>query len=254
MDFNATIDLIIKDLEEARKIIDDLKKYPGVPVLQVELAKSKCKSAGEVISLLKEMDFPESSVTEKKLPVQETKPVYREEEIIEISITPEEAVTDQNLQADNKIEPGELQSEKNVIPEKHKDNETPGSAVIETSKGKPAKKTDSAIMADRFSHLSNRFNEQLGGHNADDSRTGILKSKHVTNLSEAIGINDRFLFIREIFDGNLNHYSEAITKLNNVNNLSEARDIISSYTDDNNDNEAVKQLLDLVKRKLPSHE
>ncbi len=86
------------------------------------------------------------------------------------------------------------------------------------------------------------------------SRTGILKSKHVTNLSEAIGINDRFLFIREIFDGNLNHYSEAITKLNNVNNLSEARDIISSYTDDNNDNEAVKQLLDLVKRKLPSHE
>ncbi len=94
MDFNATIDLIIKDLEEARKIIDDLKKYPGVPVLQVELAKSKCKSAGEVISLLKEMNFPESSVTEKKLPVQETKPVYHEEEIIEISITPEEAVTD----------------------------------------------------------------------------------------------------------------------------------------------------------------
>ena len=53
MDFNATIDLIIKDLDEAREIIDDLKKYPGVPVLQVELAKSKCKSAGEVIALLK---------------------------------------------------------------------------------------------------------------------------------------------------------------------------------------------------------
>ncbi len=73
-----------------------------------------------------------------------------------------------NLQADNIIEPGDSQSEKNEIPEKHKDNETPGSAVIETSKEKPAKKTDSAIMADRFSHLSNRFNEQLGGHNADD--------------------------------------------------------------------------------------
>ena len=31
MDFNATIDLIIKDLKEASDIIDDLKKYPGVP-------------------------------------------------------------------------------------------------------------------------------------------------------------------------------------------------------------------------------
>jgi hypothetical protein len=46
MDFNTTIDLIIKDLNEASEIIDDLKKYPGVPALQVELAKSKCRSAG----------------------------------------------------------------------------------------------------------------------------------------------------------------------------------------------------------------
>ena len=53
MDFNTTIDIIIKDLREAREIIDDLKNYPGVPQLQVELAKSKCKSAEEIIALLK---------------------------------------------------------------------------------------------------------------------------------------------------------------------------------------------------------
>ena len=55
MDFNTTIDLIIKDLNEASEIIDDLKKYPGVPALQVELAKSKCRSAGDVIALLKSL-------------------------------------------------------------------------------------------------------------------------------------------------------------------------------------------------------
>ena len=55
MDFNATIDLIIKDLNEALKIVDDLKRYPGVPALQVEIAKAKCKSASEVISFLKNM-------------------------------------------------------------------------------------------------------------------------------------------------------------------------------------------------------
>ena len=37
MDFNATIDLIIKDLDEAREIIDDLKKYPGVPAFRLNL-------------------------------------------------------------------------------------------------------------------------------------------------------------------------------------------------------------------------
>jgi hypothetical protein len=61
MDFNATIDLIIRDLDEAREIIDDLKRYPGVPALQVELAKSKCKSAGEVIALLKNLQSDTSS-------------------------------------------------------------------------------------------------------------------------------------------------------------------------------------------------
>jgi len=68
MDFNATIDLIIKDLQEAREIIDDLKKYQGVPVLQVELAKAKCKSAAEVIALLKKTEdgIPE---TEEEGPV-----------------------------------------------------------------------------------------------------------------------------------------------------------------------------------------
>jgi hypothetical protein len=57
MDFKATIDLIIKDLNDASEIIDDLKKCPGVPALQVELAKSKCRSAAEVIALVKNLNF-----------------------------------------------------------------------------------------------------------------------------------------------------------------------------------------------------
>ena len=68
MDFNTTIDLIIKDLKEASEIIDDLKKYPGVPALQVELAKSKCRSAGEVISLLKNLSEPIPAIDK---PIQE---------------------------------------------------------------------------------------------------------------------------------------------------------------------------------------
>ncbi len=60
MDLNTTIDIIIKDLNEASQIIDDLKLIPGVPALQVELAKSKCKTASDVIALLKSL--PEAGV------------------------------------------------------------------------------------------------------------------------------------------------------------------------------------------------
>jgi len=194
MDFNATIDLIIKDLDEAREIIDDLKKYPGVPVLQIELAKSKCKSAGEVITLLKSL-----------------------RDNIPVLITP------------------------------------PPVEKKEESKKVPEKASESAIIADKFSHLSSRFNEQLGSMKSDDI-SDILKTKPLTNLSEAIGVNDKFQFIKEIFNGNKDAYIQAISRLDHAESLTDAKAVIMSYTGDSNENEAVKQLLNLVKRKLPSNE
>jgi hypothetical protein len=212
MDFNATIDLIIKDLQEAREIIDDLKKYQGVPVLQVELAKAKCKSAAEVIALLKE-ERPKTEDRRPEIVVEKPVPVA----------------------ASHKPQAENPKPEINI---EH-----------------PVKKaTESTTIGDSFSHLSSRFNEQLGNRKADDDLSGMLKTKPITSLIEAIGINDRFLFIREIFNGNKDAYSQAITKLENATSITDARAVIMSYTGDNDENEAVKQLLDLVKRKLPSNE
>jgi hypothetical protein len=67
-------------------------------------------------------------------------------------------------------------------------------------------------------------------------------------------VNDRFLFIREIFDGNKDDYAKAISRLDNVESLSDARAVIMSYTSENIESEAVQQLLNLVKRKIPSNE
>ncbi len=207
MDFNATIDLIIKDLDDAREIIDDLKKYPGVPALQVELAKSKCKSAGEIIALLKSLkENDQEQKTEKR-----SEPVP-----VEIKAS----------QTENKEEP------------------------IKTNKKEP----ESAIIADKFSHMSNRFNEQIGSLKGEEDISDRLKTKPLADLSDAIGINDKFLFIREIFDGNKEVYIQAINRLNNSENITDARAVIMSYAGDNLENGAVKQLLDLVKRKFPHNE
>lgn len=202
MDFNATIDLIIKDLNDASEIIDDLKKYPGVPALQVELAKSKCKSAGEVIGLLKSL----SSVLSVK----------------------DEPVHDKRSDAES----GEP-----VKPVAWKKAE---------SKDTLMKEEEIPMVADRFSHEGNT--------EAEKDLSDQLKSKPITNLPEAIGINDRFLFISEIFDGNKDAYREAISRLDKTDSLIDAMAIIMSYTGDKPENEAVIQLLDLVKRKLPSNE
>jgi len=211
MDFNATIDIIINDLREACEIIDDLKNYPGVPQIQVELAKSKCRSAQEIIALLK------TNKTDNN-PENEEKPVHEP--------------------ANHDIPAGNQKEDSDMSP-----------ITAMKQKDKPPATN---IIADKFSQMSNTLNEQLSSTRNEDDISALLKTQPVENLSDAIGLNDKFLYIRELFGGSRASYNQAITKLNSVHNLTEAKAIIMSYTSESDENEVVKQLLDLVKRKLLS--
>jgi hypothetical protein len=212
MDFNATVDLIIKDLEEAREIIDDLKNYPGVPVIQIEMAKSKCKSAGEIISLLKTIQNQEPVPNEKQSSSTETK----------TEVVPPEDITVSDVQE-------------------------------ESSTPSPDKKADHSTVGDSFSP-TDRLNEQIGSTRGEDNVTKMIKTKPLANLDDAIGVNDKFLFIREIFNGSPESYNQAIERLNGVKTFADARNVLMSYTDDNKETKIVKQFLDIVKRKFPSDE
>jgi hypothetical protein len=237
MDFNSTIDLIIRELDEAREIIDDLKKYPGVPALQVELAKSKCKSAAEVIGILKNI---RESIPEKS----DKKEVHAHQEIPEKPLEKKNVPpVRQEIRTENPEVRPEPRIETDLI------EEEPVKEKESFTGQQPKKPFVAPIIADSFSHLANRFNEQVGNRK-DDDLSNIMNRKHLKSLTDAIGVNDRFYFIREIFNGNKETYTEAISKLEKAENLSDAKNIIMNYKSDKSENEAVKQLLDLVKRKF----
>jgi hypothetical protein len=256
MDFNTTIDIIIKDLREAREIVDDLKKYPGVPQIQIELAKSKCRSAEEIMALLKTMKpdhlaphdkgvegvervegvgNSKNAMTDEPV-IKDTLFEINDEEAIESSLAPtrgEEATEVVNLTVNKKL----ISEESTVIPKSSKE-----------------KLQETNIVADQFSGMSHTFYEQSGNMKSDTDISEVLKSRPVNDLTEAIGINDRFLFVREIFNGDQVSYNEAIAKLNKVDSLTDAKAVIMSYTGEGEESEAVTQLIDLVKRKLPADE
>jgi hypothetical protein len=261
MDFNTTIDIIIRDLREAREIIDDFKNYPGVPELQVELAKSKCKSAEDIIALLKTMkrdnQDQQSGKVEKGEEVERIEVVELEEKLeITVSSAGGSQIDLFEICDEDEIEPLVPAVVEDV---KEKVHTTDSNSIFKESdfeaRSKPKEKlTDAPIVADQFSGLANTFNEQIGNNKGDGDISSVLKSRPVTNLNEAIGVNDKFLYIREVFNGNHSSYNEAVAKLNKVDNMADARAVIMSYTGESDENEAIKQLLDLVKRKLASDE
>jgi len=240
MDFNSTIEIILKDLREVREIIDDFRNYPGVPLLQIELAKTKCKSAEEIISLLKILK-PGFEQAER---MQEKKK-SAEEPLIEIS----------GEESAEKETAGRVQTETVAdrivtAPDTAKEEK---SATVRKQEAPGKKKPATKIFADQFSGTKQTILDTFG-NKKDDGISEILKSQPVGDLTEIIGVNDKFLFIREIFGGNRHAYEEAIAKLNSVSSMEEAKDILKNYYSEGEENEVLNQLLNLVKRKLPANE
>ncbi|MFW5707904.1 MAG: hypothetical protein ACOC12_08290, partial [Bacteroidota bacterium] len=56
--------------------------------------------------------------------------------------------------------------------------------------------------------------------------------KPVANIKEAIGINEKFLFINELFSGDLKAYNDAVQQLNNCSSIQEAFELLNRYTED----------------------
>ncbi len=82
----------------------------------------------------------------------------------------------------------------------------------------------------------------------------ILKETPVKDLRKAVGINDRFVFINELFRGDENMYERSIKTINSFNIYAEAEYWISRELKLklawNNDNATVQHFDQLVKRRF----
>ena len=96
------------------------------------------------------------------------------------------------------------------------------------------------------------FNEKIAGNFEDKSVAHKIQQNKITDLKTAIGMNDRFLFINEIFKGNLQEYTEQLNLLNNQNNLEDAISLLNglklkyNLTDES---KSFNTLKDLVSRR-----
>ncbi len=88
--------------------------------------------------------------------------------------------------------------------------------------------------------------------NGDNSIAAKMQKNKIADLKTAIGINEKFLFINEIFKGETAAYNKAIDDLNNINHYHEALEYLEQIRreiDVNND-EAWSAMVNILKRKF----
>jgi len=93
------------------------------------------------------------------------------------------------------------------------------------------------------------LNDQLKSDCSDDLRQKFT-TYHLADIQSAIGINDRFLFIREIFDNNEEEYNSTIAYLNQSTNLETVLNWINKEKNWDIEDPTVKLFIEIIKRKF----
>ena len=77
-----------------------------------------------------------------------------------------------------------------------------------------------------------------------------VASSHIDSLRSAIGINDRFLMIRDLFNGNEQMFEDTVTTLDEFDDLDECMIYIVENFAWNPDSDGARLLTDIIQRKL----
>lgn len=152
----------------------------------------------------------------------------------EIVLSDSEMVIDFELEG---IEESTLQNTTNELDEEVESlfNETPDRSSAPT-------------LAEKYQGKQKFRNEVMGAGKKDMS--SVIQNKPIADLTKAIGINDKFLFTKELFNGNAELYSKTIKQLNTFENINDAIIYIQENFSWDDRNEAANQLIELVRRKL----
>jgi outer membrane biosynthesis protein TonB len=231
MDFIKAVGIIRKDLDEVSALLDQLSEIPGTHIAEIELARSRVHSATEMLKLLprlNELPVPQ--------PAHKEEPAKMVQQVVEVQTDAKPEVVD-DVKAEVKAEQKpEVKVEVKAQPKP----EVKAEAAAE--KGKP-------ILADKFS-AADTIGEKTTSVRQDEAITSALHSKPISDIGAAIGINDKFYFIRELFSGDSRAYQDTIKRLNSSASLGEAMKILDENTVMGSDPSAQSSFVDVVRRKF----
>jgi hypothetical protein len=114
--------------------------------------------------------------------------------------------------------------------------------------------TQPSTIAEKYAGNSQTLNDNLLKQQKEKILAEELQLKHIAKLKSAIGINDKFLFINELFEGNMREYDIAITQLDNFHSFNDALEYINQMNEKfewSTNSTSLIKLKDFLKRRYP---
>lgn len=218
----------------ASKIPVGIGQKPGhaaAPQQQATAGKKQDDAAApQLETLLEKMDEPKKSVT-SQMPEPQSETSESDSVAAEISEQADNAAdADASVAASQKTGVAETTSTKTDAP-KYPFAAEPEPVLGEVLGG------DVHTLADTIAAPKDMASE-------------IVRKERITDLKQAIGINDKFLLLRDLFGGDTERYERTIDRLNEFDDLDDCIIYISENYDWNPSSDGVRFLMELLERKL----
>ena len=238
MEIKYTLEILTKDIQDIEKLVGNLQNSPDGSILELDLALSKLRNVYDILTVIRTDMALEGLSTDSKArpPAGNEKP----------SVAAEEPAAEEKEPVSEKEKPAA--EEKEPVSEKEK----PAAAEKEpvSEKEKPSAKKDeppAEIIAEKFESGSS-INENMAGNREPDMDSKLM-GQPIESISRNIGINDRFLIIRELFEGDSDGFGKLIEDLDKAGDLKNATRLLEKQFDQVPDHEGIFILTNLVKRR-----
>lgn len=109
-------------------------------------------------------------------------------------------------------------------------------------------------IGDHYAEADNSLNKRISDDQQDNSIGTRMQLNPISNIKEVIGLNEKFLFINELFSGNIQEYHDAIARLNDMENMQAAFDHLNELSvryawDAERSTETIRKLATYVQRR-----
>ena len=276
MENKKLVKILLRDMTELEGMIAEIKTKRDFDALEMEIIHTRARSILQLMQLLREMepagvvqeipvneksefipspkeDIVEEEIKSEEETVTETTPetkksaeTLEEEDLIESHEVKKDEVKEQK---EVKIEVPEIQQEVKMEMQERVEEDI---AVTENETNEVELEEEEQIEANQ--RLGDSF---LKGKSVNDILTDQnklefkLSNRPVESIQSAIGINDRFQYIRELFDGSAEKFAQTVTDLDGLKNINEA----VKYLQTNfkwKKNETSLKFVNLIKRRFPN--
>jgi len=105
-------------------------------------------------------------------------------------------------------------------------------------------------LAQKFQGSRKSMTDSLSNQFRTKPVASQLQDKPIHDLTKEIGVHDRFLFIKELFNGDGKSYEETVNRLNQFSDITEALIYIQENFSWNENNKAANKFIELIRRKL----